>query len=126
MSALEPRQPDDVRARAIEAERIVAAVGPREGMTPREYRKAQKQAQRDYRRLVKAEHVARRSKLFLINGPRIFAALVCLPSAAMGAHLWETVMRWHHLTPLIDWKVDMVLGFAALMMAAPLLVFVPR
>lgn len=126
MNSLSPRSPDDVRARAIEAEHIIAAVGPREGMTPGEYRRAQKRAQRDYRRLVKAEHKARRSKLFLINGPRIFAALVCLPSAATGAHLWETVMRWHSITPLIDWKVDMVLGFAALMMAAPLLVFVPR
>jgi len=126
MSSLSPRSPDDVRARAIEAEHIIAAVGPREGMTPGEYRRAQKRAQRDYRRLVKAEYKARRSKLFLINGPRIFAALVCLPAAAIGAHLWETVMRWHSITPLIDWKVDMVLGFAALMMASPLLVFVPR
>lgn len=126
MSSLSPRSPDDVRARAIEAEHIIAAVGPKEGMTPGEYRRAQKRAQRDYRRLIKAEHKARRSKLFLINGPRVFAALVCLPSAAIGAHVWETVMRWNEIAPLIDWKVDMVLGCAALMMAAPLLVFVPR
>lgn len=126
MGAMELRNPEEVRARAIEAERIVGAVAPREDMTPKEYRKAQKQAQRDYKRLVKAEYVARRSKLFLINGPRIVAALICFPSAAIGAHLWETVMRWHSITPLIEWKVDMVLGFAALMMAAPLLVFIHR
>lgn len=126
MGAMEPRTPEDVRARAIEAERIVGAVAPREGMTPREYRRAQKQAQRDYRRLVKAEYVARRPKLFLITGPRIFAAFVSIPSALMGMHIWETVTRWHSITPLIEWKVDMVLGFAALMMAAPLIVFVQR